>query len=266
MENGRLCLNCQPGRHDRCQNFILPEVQEPRDSETRGLPSSLPPTLPSHSAKATDENDQEDDKDVDSGNLVLTSSNKLFPTCSRSSFEFHCRPSSPNSTTLPSTSSEGRLAGEHAGEHEHMHLQVNVPGALSGLDATTCSEHDSPVAETAADGSDCTSRDLPPFSPVIKPDFQWGNLTGEDFSHVVRSAYSEIVHWRRNVFMVPSGKVGKEFVRELTNLFSAYAHASALEGIAFEAAMVACSLLPQKPYPTSKCSDHISALECRIKA
>ena len=66
--------------------------------------------------------------------------------------------------------------------------------------------------------------------------------------------------------MVPFVKIGKEFVRELTNLFSAYAHASALEGIALEAATVACSLLLQKPYPTSKCSDHISALERRIKA
>ena len=57
-------------------------------------------------------------------------------------------------------------------------------------------------------------RSLPPFVPISTPNFHWGNLNAEDFSHVITCAYAEIVHWRRNVFMVPSGKAGKRFVQE----------------------------------------------------
>lgn len=107
---------------------------------------------------------------------------------------------------------------------------------------------------------------LPAFSPAAKPNFRWGALTGEEFCDAIRSAYSEAVHWRRNVFMVPSGKIGKQFVGELTSLFSAYAQHSAMEVIVFDAAMVACTLLLQKPQPASKSRDHVQALERRLKA
>ena len=85
---------------------------------------------------------------------------------------------------------------------------------------------------------------------------------------MITSAYAEIAHWRRNVFLVPSGKAGKDFVKEITRLFSAYADASAMEGIAIKTAMVECPLLLQKPHSTSKSRDHAaaSALECRLKA
>ena len=66
--------------------------------------------------------------------------------------------------------------------------------------------------------------------------------------------------------MVPSGKAGKDFVRELTSLFSAYAQGSALESVALTAIMVACATLLQKPHPASKCKDHVSALERRLSA
>ena len=72
---------------------------------------------------------------------------------------------------------------------------------------------------------------LPDFTLASRLNLQWGELSGKDFSHAIDCAYSEMVHWRKNVFSVPSGKAGKQFVRELTTLFSAYAQASALESI-----------------------------------
>ena len=84
--------------------------------------------------------------------------------------------------------------------------------------------------------------------------------------HATLSAYSEVVYWRRNLFLVPYGKVGRAFVRELTNLFLAFSQESALERIAIQAAMVACTLLLQKPHFTSKCKDHTKTLERRLKA
>ena len=39
-----------------------------------------------------------------------------------------------------------------------------------------------------------------------------------------------------------------------------------MESVAFEAIMVACILLLQKPHPASKSRDHVAALERRLKA
>ena len=39
------------------------------------------------------------------------------------------------------------------------------------------------------------------------------------------------VHWRKNLFKVPSGKAGKAFVIEIARLLRAYAEAETLEAI-----------------------------------
>ena len=69
-----------------------------------------------------------------------------------------------------------------------------------------------------------------------------------------------------NIFMLPSGKVGKEFIRVLTSLFTAYHQGSALESVALEAVMVACVLLLKKPHSKSKSKDHVRTLERRLRA
>ena len=55
---------------------------------------------------------------------------------------------------------------------------------------------------------------------------------------VVEAAYSEAVHWRQNLFKIPFGHAGKEFVAGLACLFRSYAEASALEPIALKAAIL----------------------------
>ena len=107
---------------------------------------------------------------------------------------------------------------------------------------------------------------LPDYKPSSGLNFRWGRLSGAEFAHVNQCAFLEIAHWRRNAFMVPSGNVGKQFVRELTALFTAYANSSAMESAAMTAIMVACALLLQKPYAASKTRDHVNALERRIIA
>jgi hypothetical protein len=97
------------------------------------------------------------------------------------------------------------------------------------------------------------------------PTFVWGKLTGSDFAHSLHATYVEVVHWRRNCFSVPFGKAGKDFVRELSRLYSAYGSASALEQVALKAAVVLPILLLQKPSRTSKTKQHITLLERRLR-
>jgi len=93
--------------------------------------------------------------------------------------------------------------------------------------------------------------------------FSWSeHVDGETFSPGVSDAYDEVVHWRSNLFLVPQGKVGKEFVQELVRLITAYGEGSALECIAIKAAMIQCTLLLQRSYRSVSTSDFFSCLRC----
>ena len=109
-------------------------------------------------------------------------------------------------------------------------------------------------------------RELPTFTPLSEPNFQWSEtVNGPTFKEYVNVAYQKIVHWRRNIVSVPSGKVGKAFVTELSRLFRAYGESNALESIALTAAMILPSLLLQKPHPKAKIKEHITCLERRLR-
>jgi len=107
--------------------------------------------------------------------------------------------------------------------------------------------------------------ELPPFQPVVQPNFVWGTRDASSFTDDLSSAYQEIVHWKKNCFAVPHGASGKAFVRELARLFLAVGEDSALESIALKALFVASALLLQKPSRTSKNSDHVRLLDQRLK-
>ena len=104
-----------------------------------------------------------------------------------------------------------------------------------------------------------------PIPPLQPPSFTWGSCTGEDFCTSINSAYEEVVHWRRNIFQVPSGSSGKAFVSELARLFQAYADSSSLESIAMKAVTVMQTLLLQKPSRASKSKDHVTHLQRRLE-
>lgn len=53
--------------------------------------------------------------------------------------------------------------------------------------------------------------DLPQYDQVACPDFLWGRIEGESFTHTISCCHAEIVNWKQNLFKVPSGKVGSAF-------------------------------------------------------
>ena len=52
-------------------------------------------------------------------------------------------------------------------------------------------------------------RALPQFNPMSCDNASWQTRTGREFSDAIEDAYSQVVHWKRNLFMVPSGAQGK---------------------------------------------------------
>ena len=56
--------------------------------------------------------------------------------------------------------------------------------------------------------------EIVPNSPKTRNN--WGNTPYNEFTMQIDKIYEEIVHMRRNIFKIPSGKAGKEYIKELT--------------------------------------------------
>ena len=80
------------------------------------------------------------------------------------------------------------------------------------------------------------------------------------FSSLIDDAYTQIAHWKSNLFKVPSGSTGKQFVAEIARLFESFATESVLEAVALKAAMTLPALLLQKPHAKSEVQEHIACL------
>ena len=88
-----------------------------------------------------------------------------------------------------------------------------------------------------------------------------GSLSIDDVSQTINAIYEEIVHWRKNLFVLPSGAAGKSFVREMTHMIELWKNDTALKNISLKALMILPSLMLQKTrYPSkSKSTTNISA-------
>ena len=76
--------------------------------------------------------------------------------------------------------------------------------------------------------------------------------------------YDEITQWRKNTFLVPYGKVGREFIDQLTQHITEWNNASHVQHIALKAATVLLATVLQKPSMKSKAKDHQECLTKRL--
>ena len=107
---------------------------------------------------------------------------------------------------------------------------------------------------SSLDNTDTPMPTLPPFGKMTY------SQASEEFSKAIDEAYSQTVHWLPNLFMLPSGSSGKQFIGELAKLYDAFASESTHESFAIKAVMTMPALLLQKPHSKSKTRDHISCL------
>ena len=93
----------------------------------------------------------------------------------------------------------------------------------------------------------------------------WGKYKNHEFEKNLSQVYETVVFWWKNLFLLPSGKAGKNLIGEVSRLMSEWLHDSPLKDITFKATMVMPSLLLQKPSQMSKSKDHFRALERRLE-
>ena len=92
----------------------------------------------------------------------------------------------------------------------------------------------------------------------------WGNISYESFCDAINGVFNEIVHFRRNIFNIPSGRAGKAFIEELTFWTMQFNSNSDLNSVALKAFMVLPTLILQKPSAISKSKEHSVAIDRRL--
>lgn len=92
----------------------------------------------------------------------------------------------------------------------------------------------------------------------------WGDHTYAELTQIINAAYEECVKWKRNLFMFPTGKIGNEFIDEMTRLFHECVNDSPLKILSLKMLMIMPCLLLQKPNRISKSKENFNALKRRF--
>ena len=89
----------------------------------------------------------------------------------------------------------------------------------------------------------------------------WNEVRETLFEKDLTDAYEKIVHWKRNLFIMPSGAAGKKYIEEITAaLLKLWIQDSLLKKIAIKAMHVMPILLIQKPSKKLDSKDNLVSL------
>ena len=100
---------------------------------------------------------------------------------------------------------------------------------------------------------------------VLSGDACWTDHTPSELFDVFESLSEATAAWIPNLFTVPSSKAGKAFVEELTRLITGFNHKPDAEIYSLSAAILAPTLLLQKPSKASKDKEHSEILLRRLE-
>ena len=239
------CVNCMPGAKHRCKNsgFRLPFT---KNLDIAGQPGSLLNAA---------------------GTAARSSSTPTRPAAqlrqTQSTSQKSARPSAGASTRASVSGVTGRsqpLAVACAT------MQLESSSGFSSSQPVCGKAHSNQIAlfaNCADDSSTNHATDVPCSTEVVC--CATGANTS-DLGDAITTAYEKVIHWRQNLFMVPYGKTGGDFVDDLAALIQSFVDSAcgSLKKVAWKAVTVICHLLLQKPNPTGSTTWHSEHLERRL--
>ena len=93
-----------------------------------------------------------------------------------------------------------------------------------------------------------------------------GEHSGEEaVRELVQSAYANVIGWKKNIFRLPRGKCGSDFIKELTNLINHFVNKTPWQRLSLLLVHVFIPLMLQKPSSKSKPRDHAKYLTSRLE-
>lgn len=105
---------------------------------------------------------------------------------------------------------------------------------------------------------------LPNFVPAAPLKKSWGKLSGQALLDSFSRLLISVSTFRPNLFKLPSGSCGKQFITECTRLIKEWTSSSGLESVALTAIHLMGPLLLQNPGKKSKPAEHSAALLRRL--
>ena len=238
VRSNRRCSNCSPSQHSRCENTALSgTTRTARITSSLGKPSRVTSTSkPSKrcSLSLRSVSSSRSSSPLASScppSLVASNAEKAGASAAGDQYAGVVGENSALSGELPgfngsqplrtSPTSFTTMVGDGQRQENSAPVapvELVAPVAPVSTPAFPARENRLPTEfdegrTTLTPHGNSRETSLPSFAPLSTPDFQWGCQPGHEFSRSIRAAYQETVHWRRNVFLVPSGKVGKDFVR-----------------------------------------------------
>ena len=95
---------------------------------------------------------------------------------------------------------------------------------------------------------------------------RWGEMEGEEtIKQCISAVYADITSWHKNIFMVPRGKAGTEFIVELTRLLALFNDDTKWSRVAISLMHVFIPLMLQRPSKKSKAKDNAKYLASRLQ-
>ena len=68
-------------------------------------------------------------------------------------------------------------------------------------------------------------------------------MAGSTFENDLNNTYEKIVHWKENLFLLPSGAAGKRYVEEVTCLIKLWVQDTSLKSISLKEVHAISALL-----------------------
>ena len=169
---GRTCSNCLPSRGGRCQNVA----------------SSI-------SASSVGSRDLSSSQSSTNATTTLHAQLSTAPSCNIQHSISTPQPSTSSSCVQQSTSTPRPSSSSSC-----------VQQSTSTLQPSTSSARVQTVPDTLTQ-----LQELPRPVAMAEAHFTWGpnEVSSDEFIQSIKSSYAEVVHWKRNIFSVPSGKAGK---------------------------------------------------------
>ena len=73
--------------------------------------------------------------------------------------------------------------------------------------------------------------------------YTWGWYHGKEFKENVSFVCEQVVYWKRNLFLLPTGKAGELYVDQTSKILNAWTNVSPQKKIAMKAIMIMPSFL-----------------------
>ena len=115
----------------------------------------------------------------------------------------------------------------------------------------------------------CAPGQLPFYNRVSQPDLvKWGKVNGVDITvstNAINEADNEVVYWCENLFLIRYGKIGKDFIDELTLLINDWNYETERQQVALKALFLLQTVGLRNLGPKSEAKEHQEYLKNRLE-